>query len=121
MRSDAQSAVAVALRTLVWNWIEDFTDEFVNVVTSSRRRLDGQPERVFDLLYQLIDHGNRRIFWPTLAVLLVTSPDRLQAAEAALNGSLKYGKKVCLACPQNADELPTWHSTTTFSSSCIPL
>ena len=103
MRSEAQSAVAIALRTLLWNWIEDFTDEFINVVTLSRRRLDGQPERVFDLLYQLIDHGNKRIFWPTLAALLVTSPDRLQAAEAALNGSLKYGKKACVASRRSPD------------------
>ncbi|KAF8592239.1 hypothetical protein K439DRAFT_1626245 [Ramaria rubella] len=93
MKAEAQGAVAVALRTVVWSWIEAFPEEFVEVVTSSRRRLDGQPERVFDLLYQLIDGGNRRLFWPTLAILVAVSPERLKSAEAALSGTLKYGKK----------------------------
>lgn len=95
MKSESQGAVAVALRTVIWNWIETFTDEFIDVVLSSRRRLDGQPERVFDLLYQLIEPGNRRLLWPTLAVLMAVSPERLAAAEAAMNGTLKYGRKVC--------------------------
>jgi hypothetical protein len=96
MKPESQAAVAVVLRTVIWNWIETFTQEFVDVVLSSRRRLEGQPERVFDLLYQLIQQGNRRLLWPTLAIILAVSPERLASAEAAMNGTLKYGKKVCL-------------------------
>jgi hypothetical protein len=96
MKPESQGAVAVVLRTVIWNWIETFTEEFIDVVLSSRRRLDGQPERVFDMLYQLIEPGNRRMLWPTLAVLMAVSPERLATAEAAMNGNLKYGRKVCL-------------------------
>lgn len=100
MKPESQGAVAVALRTVIWNWIENFTDEFIDVVLSSRRRLDGQPERVFDLLYQLIESGNKRLLWPTLAILMAASPERLAAAEAAMNGNLTHGKKVCRLCCQ---------------------
>lgn len=96
MKPESQGAVAVVLRTVIWNWIETFTHEFTDVVLSSRRRLEGQPERVFDLLYQLIQQGNRRLLFPTLTMLSAVSPDRLATAEAAMNGNLRYGKKVCL-------------------------
>jgi neurofibromin 1 len=96
MRTETQCAVATVLRAVIWNWIEDSPDEFIDVVQSPRRGLEGNPERVFDLLYQLVDPGNKPMFWPTLSVLLTISPERLRAAEMARSGTSRFAKKVNL-------------------------
>lgn len=96
MKPSSQSAIAMILRLVIWRWINDFGDEYAEVFQSSRRRLEGQPERIFDVLYQLTTSVNKRMLWPTLSTLLAISPERLQAAEAALTGTLVYGKKVCM-------------------------
>ncbi|KAF8524568.1 hypothetical protein BU17DRAFT_84597 [Hysterangium stoloniferum] len=93
MRTETQGAVAAVLRAVIWNWIEGFPEQFIEVVQSPRRRLEGNPERVFDLLYQLVDPGNKPMFWPTLSVLLTISPERLKAAEMALSKTNRFGKK----------------------------
>ncbi|GJJ07052.1 hypothetical protein Clacol_001251 [Clathrus columnatus] len=93
MKPDSQCAIAVVLRLVVWKWINDFGEEYEDVIQSPRRRLDGLPERVYDILSQLTTNANKHIFWPTLSLLLAISPERLQAAEAALTGILVYGKK----------------------------
>ncbi|KIJ57137.1 hypothetical protein M422DRAFT_219023 [Sphaerobolus stellatus SS14] len=93
MRFDSQAALTVILRSVVWNWIQDFTDEFVDVLRSPRRRLEGWPERVYDLFQARVDASSRPFFWPTLSILLAISPDRMRNAEAALSGTLTYGKK----------------------------
>ena len=78
LKKDAQIPVAVALRTAIWNWIELFPDEY-NDALRYHRRLDGAPERVFDLLYDAQDLGrDKAALWPTLAVLLSVSHDRMK-------------------------------------------
>lgn len=94
MKASSQSAIVVIVRLVVWRWINDFKGEFAEVFRSSRRRLEGQPERLYDVLYQLTSLSNKRVFWPTLSTLLIVSPERLQAAEAVLTGTLVFGKKV---------------------------
>ena len=90
LKRDAQVPVAVALRTAVWNWIELFPDEY-NDALRYHRRLDGAPERVFDLLYDAQDATrDKGAMWPTLAVLLCISHDRMKGEfEANALGGLK--------------------------------
>ena len=78
LKKDAQVPVSIALRTAVWNWIELCDDEY-NDALRSHRRLDGAPERVFDLLYDLQESSRDKSgAWPTLAVLLSISGDRMK-------------------------------------------
>ena len=78
LKKDAQVPVSIALRTAVWNWIEHCDDEY-NDALRSHRRLDGAPERVFDLLYDLQESSRDKSgAWPTLAVLLSISGDRMK-------------------------------------------
>ncbi|KAI0686496.1 hypothetical protein BC835DRAFT_1523052 [Cytidiella melzeri] len=76
MKRDAQIAIAGPLRTAVWNWIEFHQEEFNDSLL--HRRLEGTPERVFDLLYQL-DVTNKSALWPALTVLMCISSDRIRA------------------------------------------
>ena len=76
MKSEAQVAVAGPLRTAVWNWIEFHRDEFNESL--HHRRLEGTPERVFDILFQ-IDTTNKAAIWPALAILMCISSDRIRA------------------------------------------
>ncbi|OJT11370.1 Neurofibromin, partial [Trametes pubescens] len=79
LKTDAQVPVSIALRTAVWNWIELCPDEF-NEALLSHRRLEGAPERVYDLLFDLQENTNDKAgAWPTLAVLLSISYDRMKA------------------------------------------
>ncbi|TBU46391.1 hypothetical protein BD309DRAFT_622853 [Dichomitus squalens] len=79
LKKDAQVPVSIALRTAVWNWIELCDDEY-NDALRYHRRLDGAPERVFDLLYDLQESSRDKAgAWPTLAVLLCVSGDRMKA------------------------------------------
>jgi hypothetical protein len=77
MSLQAKVALAVPLRTAVWNWIDLFPHEFHEVMRSNRR-LEGAPERAFDGLWdpQALDMSSARALWPTLAVLSVISPER---------------------------------------------
>jgi neurofibromin 1 len=87
MKPENQVAVAVPLRIAVWNWINVFPAEFNDVVLS-RGRLEGAPERVFDLLYNMLaanekvsgqhmQQGNERLLWPTLTILNCITSERL--------------------------------------------
>jgi len=50
MKPEVKVAVAVPLRTAIWNWVSMFPEEY-NEAIRTHRRLDGTPERVFDLLW----------------------------------------------------------------------
>jgi len=76
MRQTAQMAVAVPLRTAIWNWIEASPADF-NDVIRSKGRLEGAPERVFDLLHAMNQSGNERELWPTLTILHCITSERL--------------------------------------------
>ncbi|EKM59988.1 uncharacterized protein PHACADRAFT_115378 [Phanerochaete carnosa HHB-10118-sp] len=77
MRREAQTAIAAPLRTAVWNWIEFHQEEFDDA-QRHHRRLEGTPERVFDILYQLVENSNKAAIWPTLTVLMCISNDRIK-------------------------------------------
>ncbi|KAI0737738.1 hypothetical protein C8Q80DRAFT_1276173 [Daedaleopsis nitida] len=93
LKKDAQIPVSVALRTAIWNWIELCPDEY-NDALQFHRRLEGAPERVFDLLFDLQENSRDKAgAWPTLAVLLCISHDRLKGEfESALGHKGPYRK-----------------------------
>ena len=76
MRQGVQLATAIPLRLAVWNWIEASPNEFTDSLRS-RGRLEGSPERVFDILHTLNQTGVERELWPTLAVLHCITSERL--------------------------------------------
>ncbi|KAG9027475.1 Ras GTPase activating protein ira2 [Tulasnella sp. JGI-2019a] len=83
MKREAQGAVSIALRTALWNWIEYFPKEYLDIFKGTRR-LEGAPERVFDMLSSMTESQGKRAFWPTLTVLLAASPERLKQAALAV-------------------------------------
>jgi hypothetical protein len=92
MKQEFKVAVAVPLRTAIWNWIGMFPEEY-NEAIRTHRRLEGTPERVFDLLWDLSEVASARALWPTLAALAVISSERMRTD---LKGSSKSNlKKVC--------------------------
>ena len=76
MKRQAQAAVAIPLRMAIWNWIEMCPQEY-NEAVRSRGKLEGAPERVFDLLHSAIEPGRERALWPTLTILACLAADRL--------------------------------------------
>lgn len=78
MQRAAQTAITSPLRIAIWNWIENHQEEF-NDSLVHHRRLEGAPERVFDILYQLVDLPNKEAVWPALTVLMCISSDRVKA------------------------------------------
>ena len=94
MGREAQLAIAVSLRSAVWNWIDRFPHEF-NDAIRSRGRMDGAPERVFDLLYSMTTTGNEKIFWPVLTILNCITSDRIPAdLQLSQYGSSQKSRKV---------------------------
>ncbi|KAJ3551785.1 hypothetical protein NM688_g4509 [Phlebia brevispora] len=78
MQKGAQMAIANPLRTAIWNWVENHPEEF-NDALLYHRRLEGAPERVFDILYQLVDVQDKAAVWPALTALMCISSDRIKA------------------------------------------
>ena len=97
MRRDAQVAVAGPLRTAVWNWIEYHQEEFDDA-QRHHRRLEGTPERVFDILYQMVDTPHKAAVWPALTILMCISIDRIKTEYDLHSGAVWkiYNRKVCL-------------------------
>ncbi|EIW76207.1 hypothetical protein CONPUDRAFT_64047 [Coniophora puteana RWD-64-598 SS2] len=95
MKREAQAAVAIPLRMAIWNWIDIFPDEF-NETIRTRGRLDGAPERVFDLLHSALEPGRERTLWPTLTILACLSSDRLTSdyQDVFAKPPSKYRKEV---------------------------
>ncbi|KAL5507799.1 IRA2 [Sanghuangporus vaninii] len=98
MKPEAQCAVAIYLRRAIWNWIETFPSEFIEM-SNGHRKLDGAPERVFDLFDKIENDQNKKILWPTMASLLLLSHDRLKQV------SLQYEPHVRNKGSQNKKEL----------------
>jgi len=56
IKRQAQAAVAIPLHMAIWNWIEMCPQKF-NEAVGSGGKLEGAPERVFDLLHSAIEPG----------------------------------------------------------------
>lgn len=73
-------AVAGPLRCAIWNWIIYFPSEF-NEAIRTRGRLEGAPERVFDILYNksLMQANTEQVMWPTLCTIVSITADRISS------------------------------------------
>ena len=78
MRIESQRAIAIHLRSAIWNWIDVFPSEF-NETIRTKGKTEGAPERVFDLIHSLAHAGYENVFWPTLTILHCISSDRISA------------------------------------------
>ncbi|KAF4620069.1 hypothetical protein D9613_004830 [Agrocybe pediades] len=79
MKEETQCAVAVHLRTAIWNWIDIFPEEYNDVVTN-RGWTDTGPERAFDALYPVASRTDKEgMYWPTLIILHCLTADRITA------------------------------------------
>ncbi|CAG8615452.1 22543_t:CDS:2, partial [Racocetra persica] len=80
LKKSAQLVMANVLRKAIWNWIEVFPAEFVHLC-QSQKRLEGGPEILFDICYNLADSTRRKAtFWPLQTMLLILCPDILSNA-----------------------------------------
>lgn len=77
MRKESQLAVATYLRSAIWNWIDLFPHEF-NEAIRFRGKMEGAPERVYDLLSSSIPQGQEKIYWPTLSILLCCTSEKIR-------------------------------------------
>lgn len=79
MKGDAHTAIAAPLRSAIWNWIDVFPEEY-NEALRTRGTLEGAPERVYDLLYNVKDVDKASVIWPALTALMCASSlDRVGA------------------------------------------
>jgi len=78
MRRETQVEIAIPLRTAIWNWITLFPSEY-NDVIRSKGRMEGSPERVFDLLYSVNQSGAERTLWPILIALHCITSERVSS------------------------------------------
>jgi neurofibromin 1 len=78
MKRNSQLAMAVVLRKAIWNWIEVYPKDFMQL-NRQQRRLDGGPEILFDNCNGLTESNPRKkaMFWPLQVMLLVLCPDIL--------------------------------------------
>ncbi|KAJ7181585.1 hypothetical protein C8R43DRAFT_1229418 [Mycena crocata] len=76
---EEHTAIAPVLRVAIWNWIEQYPDEF-NDSIRVRGGMEGAPERMFDLLYMMSNTTEeQKSTWPTLSMLKTISSDRLSS------------------------------------------
>jgi hypothetical protein len=94
MRRESQLAVATYLRSAVWNSIDLFPHEF-NEAIRIRGKMEGAPERVYDLLSSSIPPSQEKIYWPTLSVLLCCTSDKVRS-ELVNIAPTSLGRRVCI-------------------------
>ena len=79
IKRPSQIAFASVMHSAIWNWIDANPEEF-NILVGSDRRIDGNPEALFDMLYSMSDFSSSNVnrtavFYPLLAMILVICPD----------------------------------------------
>lgn len=92
MKKEAQATTAVSLRMAIWNWVEVFPHEFVDVATG-KRKLDGAPERLYDILYPSVDNiaaGSKNTMaacvLPVLTLFIALSHERCKQLNLLYSG-----------------------------------
>ncbi|CAE6422943.1 unnamed protein product [Rhizoctonia solani] len=95
VQDKSKLVIANAVRQAVWNWIEILPNEYTELL-AGQRTLDNAPERLFDVLYSQYERdGKQRLYWPTLTVLVATSPERLKGLEMlGAVGRVKRDRKI---------------------------
>jgi len=79
IKRPSQIAFASVMHSAIWNWIDTNPEEF-DILVGSDRRIDGNPEALFDMLYSMTDFSSSNakrtaVFYPLLAMILVICPD----------------------------------------------
>ena len=79
IKRPSQIAFASVMHSAIWNWIDANPEEF-DILVGSDRRIDGNPEALFDMLYSMSDFSSSNakrtaVFYPLLAMILVICPD----------------------------------------------
>jgi len=78
MKKETQVAIARPLAAAVWHWIDLYPEEFVDTISSSRR-MEGAPERAFDLIYVQHEAAEYKVILsPVLTILMCVSHERLK-------------------------------------------
>jgi hypothetical protein len=98
MKLDAQAAIAAPLRSAIWNWIDLFPEEFHDSIRF-RGRLEGAPERVYDLLFNVKDVDNAAVIWPTLTALMCASSVERIESEFTLNSTSRSSQRPKVSIP----------------------
>ncbi|KAJ1987203.1 Ras GTPase activating protein ira2 [Dimargaris cristalligena] len=97
-RRNVQLAVAPTLRRMIWNWIESYPADYI-ALWKEGRRLDGNPEILFDVCLSLHDNNHPKgkvILWPLQATLLALCPDVLTMLVNFEGGSKAAKRRVFL-------------------------
>lgn len=95
LKRSAQSVMAIVLHKAIWNWIEHYPAEFVQLA-QSQKRLEGGPEILFDICNNLADNPRRKaVFWPLQTMLLILCPDVLLTAAMTEGRGTPASKRVC--------------------------
>ncbi|KAG1471849.1 hypothetical protein G6F56_001890 [Rhizopus delemar] len=86
LKKSVQQLVAIALRKAIWNWIENYTAEFMSLC-HNQKRMEGTPEILFDIFNSLADTAKKKaIYWPIQTMLLVLCPD-IMLSTSVIGGS----------------------------------
>jgi hypothetical protein len=90
-----QPALAVAIHSAIWNWIEGYPTDFI-LLHQKGKRIDSGAETLFDVVHSMATtsegQSKAKAFWPTQAALLLVCPETLDKAihgEAGSNVSKK--------------------------------
>jgi len=75
LRKSFQTTVAIVLPLLITRWLEHNPKEFIDLHTT-RKRLDGGAETLFDMTNSMLDGGRRKaLLYPFQTSLLFLLPD----------------------------------------------
>jgi neurofibromin 1 len=87
-----QPTIASILRSVIWNWIDNYPGEFIALVESNRK-LEGGADVLFDTLHSLAESdpsssssasmSRLKAIYPAMTALLVVCPDVLKKAAIA--------------------------------------
>lgn len=91
--SNIHVAIARVLHKAIWNWIDNFPMEFVDLC-KNQQRLAGDPAKLFDIFYGWASSSSKKAaFWPVCTMLLVVIPDILGRATQNQCGSDEKSKQ----------------------------
>ncbi|KAI9282283.1 hypothetical protein BY458DRAFT_429071 [Sporodiniella umbellata] len=101
LKKSIQQLVAITLRKAIWNWIENYTAEFM-FLCHNQKRMDGTPELLFDIFNSLADTAKKKaIYWPVQTMLLVLCPD-IMLSTSMIGGNGHSKKAAFLSSLQKA-------------------
>lgn len=95
IKRPSQIAFASVMHSAIWNWIDANPEEFDTLI-GSERRIDGNPEALFDMLYSMSDFSSSNakrtaVFYPLLAMILVICPDLFKKVAVGESGGRSPG------------------------------